>query len=401
MRILHLVLVLTVIAPLSRAHAQEAPPPAHQHPGSEPPQNAWSWTSDANLFFGYNYQQRKFTDFSVWESQNWFMLAGQRRVGRGELTVDGMLSLEPFTLEALGSPQVFQTGEHYRGGPLIDYQHPHDLLMGLGATYRVVHRGVGYVFEADLVGPPALGPTTFMHRESARNNPEAPLTHHYLDSTHATPGVVRAGIKWGGLVVDGSWFRGREPDDNRLNIDRPWLDSWSLRTSWQRGPWQAQVSGARLQRPEFYSYNDMTRLTASIIFTGTLGSRPTAATLAWGENREVHGILDGYLLEWDVQMTPRGSLYGRLEAAAKDLLDLGGLEPPGFVQFHRISHVGAFTLGYLREISQRSWGRVGLGGDLTVYHVPENMLEYYGAPHSFHVFLRYRPSIATSMRHRH
>jgi hypothetical protein len=202
-------------------------------------------------------------------------------------------------------------------------------------------------------------------------------------------------------VVDASWFRGREPDDNRLKIDRPYLDSWSVRTSWRRGPWQAQVSGAQLQRPEFYSYNDMTRLTASIMFTGTLGSRPTAATLAWGENREVHGILDGYLLEWDVQTTPRGSLYGRLEAAAKDLLDLGGLTPPDVVEFHRISHVGAFTLGYLRDISQRSWGRIGLGGDLTVYHVPANMLEYYGAPHSFHVFLRYRPATRTSMGHTH
>ena len=401
MRILHLVLVLTVIASPSPARAQEAPPPEHQHAGSDPPQTAWSWTSDANLFFGYNYQHRKFTDFSVWESQNWFMLTGQRRVGRGELTVDGMLSLEPFTLKALGSPQVFQTGEHYHGGPLIDYQHPHDLLMGLGATYRVVHRGIGYVFEADLVGSPALGPTAFMHRESARDNPEAPLTHHYMDSTHTTPGVVRAGVEWGGAVVDGSWFRGREPDDNRLNIDRPWLDSWSLRTSWRRGPWQTQVSGARLQRPELYSYNDMTRLTASIIFTGTLGSHATAATLAWGENREVHGILDGYLFEWDVQMTPSGSVYGRLESAAKDLLDLGGLDPPGFVEFHRISHVAAFTLGYLREISQRGWGRVGVGGDLTVYHVPQNMFDNYGAPHSFHVFLRYRPATRTSMGHMH
>jgi hypothetical protein len=78
-----------------------------------------------------------------------------------------------------------------------------------------------------------------------------------------------------------------------------------------------------------------------------------------GENREVHGILDGYLLEWDVQVTPGGSLYGRLAAAAKDLLDLGGLDPPGFVQFHRISHTAAFTLGYLREISHGSWDESG------------------------------------------
>src|SRR5579862_5191488 len=38
----------------------------------------WLWTTDGTAFFGYNYQQRKFTDFTSWESQNWFMLMGQR-----------------------------------------------------------------------------------------------------------------------------------------------------------------------------------------------------------------------------------------------------------------------------------------------------------------------------------
>ena len=44
-----------------------------------------------------------------------------------------MFSLEPFTLRDIGSPQVFQTGETFNGAPLIDYQHPHDLIMNLGA----------------------------------------------------------------------------------------------------------------------------------------------------------------------------------------------------------------------------------------------------------------------------
>ena len=50
-----------------------------------------------------------------------------------------------------------------------------------------------------------------------------------------------------------------------------------------------------------------------------------AATIAWGENREIHGNLDGYLLEWDYQLTPRGAFYGRGEIAAKDILGLGSL----------------------------------------------------------------------------
>ena len=51
-----------------------------------------------------------------------------------------MFSLEPFTLRDIGSPQVFQTGETFNGAPLIDYQHPHDLIMNLGGEYS---RAVG------------------------------------------------------------------------------------------------------------------------------------------------------------------------------------------------------------------------------------------------------------------
>ena len=97
----------------------------------------WTWTTDASAFFGYNYQQRKFADFSAWESQNWFMLDGTRELDSGRLSLVAMLSLEPLTVNAAGSPQLFQTGESYQRQPLSNNQHPHDLFMALGATYRV------------------------------------------------------------------------------------------------------------------------------------------------------------------------------------------------------------------------------------------------------------------------
>src|SRR5213596_3341608 len=100
------------------------------------------------------------------------MLGGERDLARGRFNISGMASLEPFTLKALGSPQVFQTGEAYHGAPLINYQHPHDLLMQLGASYRVERTRLRATIGADLVGPPSLGPTPFMHRQSARNNPQ-------------------------------------------------------------------------------------------------------------------------------------------------------------------------------------------------------------------------------------
>jgi hypothetical protein len=197
-------------SPTSAQQPEQAAPGAHHHTDS-PAAGTWSWTSDANVFFGYNYQQRKYADFSAWESQNWFMLGANRAVGAGRLTVEGMLSLEPFTLHAQGSPQLFQTGESYQRIPNVNYQHPHDLLMVLGATYRLERPRVHYVFGADLVGSPTLGPTPFMHRESARNNPAVPITHHSLDSTHITP--ASCGRAWNRPdVFEASTFRGAEPE---------------------------------------------------------------------------------------------------------------------------------------------------------------------------------------------
>jgi hypothetical protein len=382
-------LALSTLA--ATARAQEPAAPDHQHMTMTDAPPGWTWMTDGSIFFGYNDQERKFTDFSTWESQNWGMLAGQHPLGRGTFSFDVMMSLEPFTFNKIGSPQVFQTGEVYHGGPIIDRQHPHDLIMGLGAEYRVPRGSVTYLFGADVVGSPALGPTAFMHRASAADNPQAPLIHHFTDSTHITPGVLTAGVESRGVTVEGSWFRGEEPNDNRLNIDKPMFDSWSARATWAGGPWRAQFSGGRLHRPEALELFDLTRLTASIEYDGQIASHPLAASLLWGENREVHGILDGYLFEWDYGFAKREIFYGRAESTARDLLDLGGPDPPGFIEFHRISHIQALTVGYVHDLAQRRWGRIGIGADATMYHVPDNLLEFYGAPHSFHVFVRFRP----------
>jgi hypothetical protein len=379
--------------------AQDADPAGQPHDHSAIAQRAWQWMRDANVFFGFNYQHRKFTDFTAWESQNWFMMSGERTVGSGRLTLRGMASLEAFTLKDLGSPQVFQTGETYRGGPLIDYQHPHDLLMELGASYSVRRGRLGAVLEVDLVGPPALGPTPFMHRASARENPQVPLTHHYLDATHITTGVVRGGLELRGFTIESSVFRGEEPDENRLNIDRPRLNSWSVRGGWHHGPWIVQVSGARLHEPESYDPYDMTRLTASVEFDGVIASRPFAATAAWGQNREIHGTFDGYLLEWNWQARAADTIYGRAEIAAKDILGLGSLHPLGFRHFHPISRVAAGTAGYVRDLAIAEWGRVGIGADATAYRVSEDLAAPYGSPFSFHVFIRWRPSSSPSHSH--
>ena len=155
-----LVFVGFLWAPPSRLAAQDHD---HSQMNQAPATTDWSWATDSNVIFGYNYQQRQFADFWAWESQNWVMLSGERKAGPGRLSVIGMMSFEPWTIGRLvyakgdngspqriyafnanrervplgGSPQTFQTGESYLGAPLINYQHPHDLFMEIGATYRL------------------------------------------------------------------------------------------------------------------------------------------------------------------------------------------------------------------------------------------------------------------------
>src|SRR3954464_13504298 len=121
----------------------------HHHEGMAMDAPAWKFSWDARVFTGWNYQYRKFTDFQRIESQNWLMAEAQHPVGTGRIRFNGMISLEPFTIQPLGSPEVFQTGETYQQAPLIDYQHPHDLFMEIGVVYDRTVNAFRTFFEVD------------------------------------------------------------------------------------------------------------------------------------------------------------------------------------------------------------------------------------------------------------
>src|SRR5689334_5217356 len=67
-------------------------------------------------------------------------------------------------------------------------------------------------------------------------NPLAPITHHWMDSTHVTFGVVTGGVYGSRWKAETSVFNGREPDQDRTDFDFGALDSvsgrfWYLPTS--------------------------------------------------------------------------------------------------------------------------------------------------------------------------
>ena len=163
-----------------------------------------------------------------------------------------MTTLEPWTIGGCGYPSLLATGEVCNGDTLHDQQHPHDLFMELAVEYsRPLVRGVRGQIYAALAGEPALGPAGFPHRMSAFANPIAPVTHHWLDASHISQGVVTMGVANRRWKLEGSLFNGREPDDVRTNLGVGRFDSLSGRLSWApTDHLVAQVSTAHLREAE-------------------------------------------------------------------------------------------------------------------------------------------------------
>jgi hypothetical protein len=338
------------------------------------------------------------------ESSNWNMLHAARDLWGGRLSLMLMNSLEPATFPKRGSAQLFQTGEAFDGKPLVDRQHPHDFFMNLSATYRrqVGDRSAFWVQLAP-VGEPALGPTAFMHRASAGDNPTAPLGHHWEDSTHIAFDVITVGYGWRAIAVEGSTFHGREPDQHRWDIEAGKLDSASVRVRVRAGDgWSGQVSYGFLESPEQLEPGNVRRYTASISY-GADGDRPFAATVVFGRNDEAHGASDAWLLEGAWRMTALDEVYARLERVEKDyeLLAFKG-RPHGGGAVPRVATIGAYTAGYVRDFRILSGVGTGVGGSLTLNSFPSSLKSVYGDfPVSGHFFLRVRWGSAHAGPHAH
>jgi hypothetical protein len=374
-------------------------------PGSTPmymwdwSKGGWLWMLHGEAKVGVNRQggPRGLTKF---ESQNWLMPMAFHRVGRGTLQLRGMFSLEPLTYSGAGSPQLFQAGESYRGRPLVDFQHPHDLFMEMSATYTlpVGERGTWFAYVG-MPGEPALGPVAFMHRASASENPSAPLAHHLEDSTHISFGVFTTGFTYRWLKLEGSLFNGREPDEHRYNLEfNPW-NSRSFRvTVAPNENWAVQYSFGLLKNPEALEPGDTRRQTASVQYNRPFERGNFAAALIWGRNRNDHGDgvthQNGYTAEATVNFLDKNYTYTRLELVDREgLLDADELRRLGFSADARPQfRVGAYTFGAARDIWRTDNLSFALGGDFTLYSKPGVLDALYGrSPASYKLFLRIRP----------
>ena len=348
----------------------------------------WMLMGHATLNLVYSWQEGPRGDEMVFGS-GMVMGMARRELGAGTLQFRAMLSPDPL-MGRRGYPLHLAAGESADGvNVLVDRQHPHDFFMELSASYSVpLGPNASAFLYAGLPGEPAFGPPAFMHRMAIADSPEAPITHHWLDSTHITFGVVTAGAIVGNLKIEGSRFNGREPDERRWNIETGPLDSTALRVSWNPAPqWSLQASWARLESPEqLEPEQDQTKWSASALYTHTLDAeRALSITAAWGRRISDHVGLDAWALEAAFNPARAWTVFARAEGTENnELLAAGG--PHG--EAHAVAKMSA---GALRDFAITRHTTIGVGALFAINSVDEALEPAYGSsPTGGMVFVRLR-----------
>jgi hypothetical protein len=312
------------------------------------------------------------------------MLTGERETEWGRVQLKSMLSLEPL-MDAKGYPNLFAAGETANGAALVDRQHPHDLFMELAARVDVnIAENTSLFLYGGPVGEPAIGPSAFMHRRSAANNPEPPIAHHWFDSTHITYGVATGGISAKNWQFEASAFRGVEPDEDRWDIETPKLDSWAVRATYNPTAfWAFQASYAEIEEPEIlHPGQDEHRFTASAHYAD--GALSAMAAFS-AKNRVPGDTLTAFLGEVNWDLDEANSLFGRAENVRNDELFPDHLHPLHDQAF-RITKLQA---GYARHFELGNMLTLTLGGSAATWLKPDALDPYYGnSPFGYTLFTR-------------
>ena len=358
---------------------------------------AWSLMLHGLAFGMYDKQFTRRGDDQV-TSLNWGMVMANRPVGTGSLQLRGMFSAEPLTVGAKGYPLLLQSGESYQGQPLHDRQHPHDLFMELAALYeRPLTQSLAVSVYLAPVGEPALGPVAFPHRPSAAGDPFAPLAHHWQDATHISFGVLTAGVYTRSVKLEGSWFNGREPDEDRYDFDYSGrsLDSYSGRlTVNPNGNWSLSASYGFLESPEeLRPTESQRRLTTAVLYSKTMGhGRDWSSALIYGANKHAGGAWEGSLTaESNLDLDQHNSVFGRVNYARKSAVDLAVVDSVAGTGFD----IGSLELGYVREVVTLGKVTIGAGATGSLGFIPGRLEPAYSTrtPAGLAVYLRIRPRV--------
>ena len=363
-------------------------PDTSEHGGLHLMSGEWTFMAHGELDLVHSWQEKPRGDDKTYVA-GMLMGMARRQIGDGTLQFKAMVSPDPL-MGKRGYPLLLASGETADGEePLVDRQHPHDFFMELSAS---VSQNIGpkssVFLYAGLPGEPAFGPPAFMHRQSISASPEAPISHHWLDSTHITFGVLTAGLVHDTAKIEVSRFNGREPDQHRWNIETAPLDSTSVRLSWNPASTLAlQGSWAHLEDPEQLEPGiDQRRWSASGIYTRPMKDGWWSTSLAWGRKTIDGDSFDAFALESSLNWND-WTLFGRGEITENNELVVEHDE----VDDHHgeAFRVGKVSVGLLKEFRVATNLKLGLGGLYAFNFVPEELEPVYGGdPNGAMAFVR-------------
>jgi hypothetical protein len=304
------------------------------------------------------------------------MLMGMARrpLGNGTFQLKAMVSPDPL-MGPSGYPLLLASGETANGRDrLIDRQHPHDFFMELSASAsQTIGKDRSLFVYVALPGEPAFGPPAFMHREAILDSPEAPISHHWLDSTHISFGVVTAGLVLDRVKLEISRFNGREPDQHRWNIETAPLSSTSVRISWNPNSTLAfQASWGHFTDPEQLEPGvEQKRLSASVLYAREIAAGwKLAGTLAWGRKTVEHHDDDAYVAEASIKHD-LWTVFGRGELTENRELVPGSERGPAY-------QVGKVSIGAVRDFEIAEHLSIGSGALFALNFVPQRIAAAYG-----------------------
>jgi len=391
---LALAFAATLAASLTTTLAADDPHAGHEPMQHEAPEQAapgWTTQLHGYAFLTTNYQGGPSGDRDF-ESTNHLMVAAMHPLWGGQLSLLGTFTLEPVTVPPEGSALLFQRGETYQDVLLVDRQHPHDLFLELAVAWdRPLSQHASFRAYVAPVGEPPVGPVAYTHRLSASGLPAAPLSHHNLDSTHLSTDVVSAGFTVGPVTLEAGVFHGREPGENRFDIDGGRIDSYAGRLIVRPlAGLSLQASAARREHPESTEDGNQTRQTASAAYEHAVPGGVVGVTLAFGRNLLPDDVVErGALLEGLWTFRTHHSVTGRIETVDRDVYELLNKTarpesvPPQNTRVHTI------TLGYLHDLP--AWGPLdaSVGIAAATYRFDPVLDDAYGSrPYSGQLFLR-------------
>jgi hypothetical protein len=349
-------------------------PDASEHQGLMTMSGDWMLMAHGTLNLVYDHQSGPRGDDKTFVS-GMLMGMASHELGDGTVQFKAMLSPDPLMGKS-GYPLLLASGETADGvHRLVDRQHPHDLFMELSAS---VSQNIGekssVFLYGGLPGEPAFGPPAFMHREAIMDSPEAPISHHWLDSTHISFGVLTAGVVLDQVKLEVSRFNAREPDQHRWDIETGPLDSTAIRLSWNptrtlalQGSW-GKFKDAEQLEPGV----NQKRLSASVLYANDIAPGwHLAGTLAWGRKTIEHHDDDAFVAEASAKHGG-WTVFGRGEMTEnRELTADPHAHGPAY-------NVGKVSLGAVRDFRIADHVSIGAGGLFSVNFVPDSIAPLYG-----------------------